>query len=288
MSPLSSTTITRLDPAVPLLWRDGDTLQLGVDGDVRLTVDAPWIEPLLARMAGGFRLAAFDVIAHGVGAPRQEARALLGRLRPLLVEDVDVGGAAWVESIDIFDGRSEYRMREALIDEGVAQGSRSSRHDVGVILVEGAAAALQFARYLRDDTAHIPVSFERSRFTVGPLIVPGATPCLACRDAHERDRDAAWPRLHAQLIGRSAGTVSTAHVAEAAAMVARLLSSAAAPGEFVEVSESRGRVWRSVTFHEECRCRDLSSRSPRGTATELAPPAPLSAPTTPRAYARPA
>jgi len=288
MSPLSSKTITRLDPAIPLLWRDSDTLQLGVDGDVRLTVDAPWIEPLLARMAGGFRLSAFDVVAHSVGAPRAAARELLARLRPLLVEDVDVGGAAWVESVDIFDGRSEFRMREALIDEGVAPGIRSSPHDVGVILVEGAAAALQFARYLRDDIAHIPVSFERARFTVGPLIVPGVTPCLACRDSHERDRDPAWPRLHAQLIGRSAGIVSAAHVAEAAGLIARLLASTAAPGEFVEVSESRGSVWRSVTFHEECRCRDLSSRSPRGTETELAPPAPLSAPTTPRAYARPA
>lgn len=87
MSPLSPKTITRLDPGVPLLWRDSETLQLGVDGDVRLPVDAPWVVPLLTRMAEGFRMNSFDVIAHGAGAPRREAQLLLARLRPLLVDD---------------------------------------------------------------------------------------------------------------------------------------------------------------------------------------------------------
>jgi hypothetical protein len=288
MPPLSPKTITRLDPAVPVLWRDGETLQLGVDGEIRLHADSTWVEPLLTRMAAGFRMSSFDVIAHGVGAPRQEARKLLDRLRPLLVDDLEVASAVWVESIDLGDARCEYRMREALNDEGVRRGDRSAPSDIGVVLIEGAAAALQFARYLREDTRHLPVSFERGRMTVGPVVLPGVSPCLACRDLHERDRDPAWPRMHAQLIGRSAGAIGAARIAEAAALVARLLAERQSPGGFVEVSESRGRVWRSVTFHEECRCRDLSSRSPRGTGTVPVPLALPSAPTTPPAYARPA
>ena len=112
-------TLVRLDPAVPLLWRDGDTLQLGIDGEIRITVDAAWIEPLLARMSTGFRRGSFDVVAHAVGAPRDEARALLERLRPVLITDDPPARAAWVESIDLSDARCDYRMRDALADEGV-------------------------------------------------------------------------------------------------------------------------------------------------------------------------
>lgn len=288
MSPLTPKTITRLDPSVPLLWRDGETLQVGLEGTLRIAASEPWVEKLLGRMAAGFRRATFDVIAHAAGAPRAEARMLLARLEPLLVDDATTPRAAWVESIDLLDGRCEYRMRDALLDEGVPAGFRDDPGDIGIVLVEGAAAALHFSRYLREDTAHLPVAFERGRTTIGPLVVPGDSPCLTCRDSHERDLDDAWPRMHAQLIGRAAGPISAAQVAEAATLVAGLLVETASPGSFVEVSGDGRRVWRSVTFHEECRCRAQSFPSLPGIGTAHAPLAPLNGPTTARAYARPA
>lgn len=288
MPPLTPKTITRLDPASPLLWRDGDTLQFGVDGAIRVNAEAPWVEPLLTRMAAGFRRGSFDVVAHAAGAPREEARMLLARLQPLLRDDPQAPRAAWVESVDIADGRCEYRMREALADEGVPAGARSDRGAVGVILIRGAAAALQVACHLREDTPHLPVAIERGRTTVGPLVVPGLSPCLSCRDAHERDRDPAWPRMHAQLIGRGDARISAARIAEAGALAARLLARPDADGACVVVSAEGERVWRSVRFHEECRCRELSSPSRPGSATA---PAPLARPNetrTAREYARPA
>lgn len=286
MSPLTPKTITRLDPGVPLLWRDAETLQVGLEGTLRIPATEPWVELLISRMAAGFRRGSFDVLAHSVGAPRAAARMLLARLDPLLVDDPPSPRAAWVESIDVADARCEYRLREALADEGVAPGARDDPDDVGVILVEGAAAAMQFARYLRDDTIHLPVALERGRITVGPLVIPGQTACLSCRDQHDRDRDPAWPRIHAQLICRPAGPVSAARIAETATLAAQLLSYSAEAGSVVEISADGRRVWRTVTFHEECRCRERSFRSPPGTAREHAPLAPQTSTTTRRAYAR--
>lgn len=283
--PLSTPTITRLDPAVPLLWRDGDTLQVGVEGTLRIPASAPWVEHVLARMAAGFRRSSFDVIAHSLGAPRAEARALYARLEPLLVDEVAVHRAAWVESNDVRDARCEYRLREALLDEGVPAGDPRSSADVAVVLVEGAAAALQFRRYLRDDVPHLPVALERGKTTVGPLVVPGSSPCLACRDSHERDRDPAWPRLHTQLIGRASGPISALRVADAATAVAAILR-AGADGAVMELSGGGRRELRPVRFHEECRCRELSFLSRPGSATAPVPLGRLSATTTPTAYAR--
>ncbi len=286
MSPLTPKTITRLDPGVPLLWRDAETLQVGIEGTLRIPASEPWVELLVGRMAAGFRRASFDVLAHSVGAPRGEARMLLARLDPLLVDDPETPHAAWVESIDVADARCEYRMREALADEGVAAGTREDPGDIGVILIEGAAAAMQFARYLREDVTHLPVALERGRISVGPVVVPGETPCLACLGQHERDDDPAWPRMHAQLIGRSAGPVSAARMAEAATVVAQLLSRTSQTGRFVELSADGHRAWRSVTFHEECRCRERSFLSLPGTSRAHDPLDRQTGTTTGREYAR--
>lgn len=288
MPPLTPKVLTRLDPSVPLLWRDGETLQIGIEGTLRIPAAEPWVERLLTHMAVGFRRASFDVIAHAAGAPRPQARALLARLEPLLRDDPPVPRAAWVESLGVQDGRCAPRLRDALIDEGVAVGRRTDPGDIGVVLVEGAAAAMEFARYLREDTPHLPVSLERGRITIGPLVIPGESPCLACRDGAATDADPAWPRMHAQLIGRHAGPISAARIAAAATVVARLLSEDPVGGAFVVVSRDGRRARHPVPFHAGCRCRAPWSRSPRGTATEPVPLALPKATTTARGYARPA
>lgn len=289
MSPLTSAAIARLDPRYPMLWRDDDTVQFGLEGAVRVRADEPWVEPLLAQLRRGIRASTFDVVAHGVGAPRQAARELLAALHPVLRDDPPQPASAWVEGINVADDRVLPRITECLLDEGVPRGSRDDAQHVGVIVVEGAASALQLARYLRDDVPHLPVAFEPAAVTVGPIVVPGRTPCLSCRDAHERLRDPAWPRLHAQLVGRRAGPITTARVAQAASLAARLLrcppTDAAA---FVRVRPDGRISWRSVRFHEECRCRGLWSRSPQESARAPVPLDRRIAPMRAREFALPA
>lgn len=289
MSPLTSRTLTRLDPRYPLLWRDDDTVQLGLEGLLRIPLDAYWVEPLLRRLRSGIRLSTFDLVAHGVGAPRDEARRLLARLGPLLTSETPLTVGVWVEGVNMTDHRVLPRLRDALVDEGVPPGLRDDSGTIGVVVVEGAAAALQLAPYLRDDTAHLPIAFEQAATTLGPLVVPGQTPCLSCRDAAEQERDDSWPLLHAQLVGRSPGPIALSRVAEAATLVPRLLR-AARPGSglSVRIRPDGRRSWRWVAPHEECRCLDSSSRSLPGSETAPVRPAPPIATTTARSYARPA
>lgn len=288
MSPRTDPTITRLDPRYPLLWRDDDTVQFGLESLVVIEVDESWVEPLLSRLQTGIRLASFDVVAHSVGAPRIAARDLLARLRPVLVADQPPPPPVRVDGVNLSDDRAIEWMRQSLLDEGLTLCDAATAGAVTVVVVEGAAAALQLAPYLRDDRPHLPVSFEQAAATIGPVVLPGRTPCLSCRDAHERGRDPAWPRVHAQLVGRSS-PISAARVARAAEHVARILRTPApSAGVMVRVSPDGRHAWQTVRHHEECLCRDLSSRSPRETATEPALLVPRSATTRSTAFARPA
>lgn len=285
--PLTPPTMTRLDPATPLLWRDGTTLQLGEDGDLRFPADAPWVERLLSRMRHPFRRSAFDVLAYAAGAPRDEARRLLARVEPLLQDDAAPARAAWTSSLGLSDERTEYRVRESLADQGVPLVEPGVPGAVAVVVVPGAAAALAFASHMRADTPHLPVAFQPGRVTVGPLVLPGSSPCLACRDAHDTDRDPAWPLLHSQLIGADPGRVRAVQAAEAGMLAAQLLAHPV-PGRLVRFSADGERVWRSVTFHAECLCRAPSSPSLPGSETVRAPRALPTSTRTAREFARPA
>lgn len=282
MPPPSPTTLTRIDPAFPLLWRDVDTVQFGLEATVVIPLRAPWIEPLLQAMRNGFRRASFDVIAHGLGAPRDAARELLRTVEPLLRPDPQPLPPIWIESVNLGDSRVESRVESALTDEGFMTVDRGRREAVGIVLVHGAASAHQLARYLRDDLTHLPVAFEPGGTTVGPVIVPGRTPCLACRDAHERDRDPAWPRMHAQLIGATAVEITSVRTIEAAALIARLLGEldGAKLTKTVRISGDGRRMWSEASFHADCLCREQKSRSPQGTAKDAGPPVQTNATTT--------
>ena len=47
--------------------------------------------------------------------------------------------------------------------------------------------------------AHLVVRLEPDRAVVGPLVVPGRTPCVRCLDLSRCRLDSAWPHLLAQL-----------------------------------------------------------------------------------------
>ena len=53
--------------------------------------------------------------------------------------------------------------------------------------------------FVRSGRAHLVVRLESDRAVVGPLVVPGRTPCVRCLDLTRCHLDADWPRLLAQL-----------------------------------------------------------------------------------------
>ena len=135
-----------------------------------------------------------------------------------------------------------------------------------VVLAEGArpdpVAASQLVVAGR---AHLPVGVVDGRGTVGPLVVPGATPCLRCEDLRRTDTDPTWPRLAAELAGRR----DPVGVAPAAAIAALAATQALAHLEG-DVPAARGATLvldptgthrpRPARRHADCGCRALTVR----------------------------
>lgn len=113
---------------------------------------------------------------------------------------------------------------------------------------------------------HLPVVIRETTAVIGPLVLPGRSPCLRCVELTRGDRDPAWPVLAAQLISRG-HSVEPCDVAlaSAAASIAALhvlawLDGGSNPpppsiGGTVELSLADLRLRRrSVAPHPGCGC----------------------------------
>lgn len=275
----------RLDPAHPVLWRDADTVQLGVDQALTLPVDAPWIPRMLQELAHGIPARAFEVIAHGVGAPLPAARRLRAQLDPVLMEVVPRSAVRLMPS-PVVGARTLLRFEEALADAGV--DVVDDAESVTVVVRHGAVPARDVAALLAEDRPHLPLAFDAGGSTVGPLVLPGRTPCLSCRDSHDRERDPAWAALHVQLLERDPGRVALGSIATAAEAIADLLRTKAeavrdGSGRQIRITLDGRRSSRTAGFHADCLCR-----SPQGSATAAAPHDQRPSTTSSSALARPA
>lgn len=67
------------------------------------------------------------------------------------------------------------------------------------------------------DIPHLAITAAGARAVIGPLVVPGRTGCLRCRELHLADADPAWPRAAVQWASRRPPPVAAglAHLAGA-------------------------------------------------------------------------
>lgn len=274
----------RLDPQHPPLWRDADTVQFGVDAVAVVRLEGGWGDRLIHELGLGIPRASFDVVAHRCGATLPQARALRTLLAPVLVDEQPELGAHLVVPLD-FDAGAGLRLRDALADAGV-DADRAPQRSPAVVLHRGVAPSAAASRLVHDDRPHLPVAFDEGGATVGPFVIPGRTPCLACRDEHDRAADPAWAAVHSQLIDRHPGRIPLRSIAAAADAIAELLterdhSEREGTARVIRISADGARSSRTVAFHAECRCRSL-----RGTGTPSAAPVRLPATSSPTAFAR--
>jgi hypothetical protein len=272
-----------LDPAHPVLWRDAESVQFGADAVLTLPVDGVWLPRMLHELVRGVPARAFEVVAHSLGAPLPEARRLRALLEPVLVTDAPPLAARLLPA-PVVGARTVLRLEEALADAGVETGD--DRTAPALLVRHGAVPARDAAALLADDRPHLPVSFDAGGSVVGPFVVPGRTPCLSCRDSHDRDRDAAWAAVHVQLLERDPGRIPLRGIAAVADAVRDLLAGQAeavraGSARSIRISRDGRRTSRTVAFHAECRCR-----SPRGSGTVVVLHDPHPATTSSSAYAR--
>jgi bacteriocin biosynthesis cyclodehydratase domain-containing protein len=257
----------RLDPRVPTVWRTPTSLQLGVDRPICvLDPTTRSTELMLAALAVGVSRSALELVASETRAGPNAVAELLAAVEPALC----VGSASDRAGARLaIDGPGPTgRLVGALLQAArpgieIRQDAPPRGVDLAVVVAHYVVEPARYARWLRRDVPHLPIVFGDREVRIGPLVEPGDGPCLHCLDLHRADRDASWPAIATQLLGRTAATETARGAHEAAAIAARWLT-ARLDGDTshssgsIAIDEATGGTTPALhREHARCGCRSL-------------------------------
>lgn len=219
---MSAHPAPHLRPEIPLIWRATDRVHFG-DHATPITVTTAEIEWLTglgtyrswqqaAQACPGGQIRAERIIAHARAAGAVDEPGECWWLSPAARDAARpelLALTGWhADPSQAIAARSAY----AIAVEGAASvcstlnnalqvcGLRTTETayaDIVVLAGRGHIDAIS-AHDEHSAVAHLPVRIHHTRAAIGPLVVPGTTPCCRCLALHARDRDAAWPAMAAQ------------------------------------------------------------------------------------------
>lgn len=284
--------VLRLDPRVPLVWRDPFSLQFGVEpARVVLRDVTSSQERLVAALAVGISPSGLRMVGASLGATASEVDALVGKLAPVLdpagrprpgptttapttAPTTAADGGRLVEivgsgpTVDLIGATLATSGHRVTVNAQVATAGATP--DLAIAVGHYVFDPTIYSHWLRRDIPHLPIVFADGTVTVGPLVEPGASACLNCVEFYRRDADARWSTLASQLWGRRSAAEVPLAVAEASALAARIADRrirtgiesmpTAAYGTSESTSSFRievdsGRVTRAEWLpHPDCAC----------------------------------
>ncbi|GAB3128787.1 hypothetical protein GCM10027289_08960 [Tsukamurella serpentis] len=207
----------RLDPYLTVVVRPPTLVQLGASATgAPVLAPPPWLTPdvtagLLRWMQRyrsprelGNRAAdlgmtdddvrrLMDVLGeHGLlqsEPPRQPLHVYLHGRGP--VADAVLGELSALDAVTVSAGTSR------------SWSPQGRRVDLAVLTDALSPDPVLVQRLMRERLPHLPVLLRDGAGVIGPLVLPGAGPCLRCLDRTRTDADPGWPTLACQLFGRS-------------------------------------------------------------------------------------
>jgi bacteriocin biosynthesis cyclodehydratase domain-containing protein len=250
--------VLRIDPRVPLVWRDPTSMQFGVDEPRVILRDLdPTTERMIAALTAGVSPSGLAMIGGAkAGALLDQLAAVLESATPSVARVVIVGRSTVADRLAAVL-TTEHCTVERVRDAAAAEDRDA---DLGIAVGEFVLDPQLHGLWLRRDVPHLPAIVGDLRVSIGPLVEPGSSPCLHCVHLWRRDTDAAWPAIAAQVWGRTAAIGELA-ATEAAAAIARLAvgrlrnGPGTAQRHLIELATGARSV-EAVAVHPECECSD--------------------------------
>jgi hypothetical protein len=224
------------------IWRDRDTVQLGVDPRRAIAITGARDAADVIRLLDGSRERG-DLLAEAasrgvpvpvtervltvlaaagalIDFPWQLLRSLPTELRRRLLPVLAVaalsgdgdGGARLLArrsatSVAIRGGGHVAELLADLLTRsglGARLSDSADRGDADLVVLVGQQSPAETAELLRLSQPQLAVTASEGIGVVGPLVRPGNSACLRCLDLARAERDPAWPLVLAQLAVRPA------------------------------------------------------------------------------------
>jgi hypothetical protein len=245
----------QIDPTVPVVWRNHDTVQIGID-PVRLVIDH--IDDVTARALGELikgtstrRLSAL-LGATRSAELRSRVAPVLGMRRRVPLPRVAVIGrtnstrvvaemcAAACGSITVLPNSTD-------VDPMTV--------DVVILVSDFVVSPMDVQPWLGGDIDHLTVVFTESAVAIGPLVRPGQSACVSCVELERVEHDPVWSAIAPQVWSRTAYP-TRALIAHAASEVLAMMIAGSGYSTRID-GETFEREIRPHSINPMCGCRSL-------------------------------
>ena len=247
----------RIDPSIPVVWRDSDTVQFGLD-PIRSTlgplgvVETRGIAELirgttLTRLSSvvGSEVAARSLIDSCGDVFDRPARATLPRLAVIgIAPGKEIIARTWAGAT-----------ASTVIADSSADLS-GANVDFVIVVSHFVVSPIDIQPWLGRDINHCAIIFGETSVRIGPLVVPGKSACVRCVELTHVDNDSTWPAVAPQVWRRSAAADSPALAVHAAAESLGMFPMGG--GYSVRIDGlTFSRAVSPHAFHPECGCQSL-------------------------------
>lgn len=249
----------RIDPAIPVVWRDTDTVQIGLDpvrahvGPLDM-VQARGIAELvrgtsmvrLASVVGGAANADALVTACG-DVFHPPSRATLPRL-------AIVGGVAATDVVArIWAGAAH-----SIVVAPSSADLGTHEFDLVLLVSHFVVSPIEVQPWLGSDVPHCALVFGESSVRVGPVVIPGVTPCVRCVELAHVDTDPAWSAVAPQVWRKAAASDSRFLAVHAAAESLAMFPMGGGYSVRVDAVDFRREV-SPHALHPRCGCQSIDT-----------------------------
>jgi bacteriocin biosynthesis cyclodehydratase domain-containing protein len=259
--------VLKLDSRVPVVWRNPFNLQFGVEPvRVILREVTPAQERMIAALSSGVSRSGLSMIGRASGADELAISRLLDAITPVL-EPQEPPISPFAVAISGVGPTAELiasALSRAGLTVSVTAGPPDSPTDLpadlGIAIGHFVLEPELYGYWLRRDLPHLPIIFGENSVTMGPVVEPGAGPCLFCLERYRTDADAMWPAIASQLWGRKSAAETALVSNEIASIVARLVLArlrfgATAAATSIRLDAETGELSRREWLaHPQCGC----------------------------------
>lgn len=244
----------RIDPSIPVVWRDSDTVQLGLDPEItRLgPLDVTQARGI-AELIRGTSLARLAVIVGGENAAQTLVQScgdvFRERPRTTLPRIAVVGVAPATDTI----ARTWAGAAASTVVAESSTDLTGSDVDFVILVSHFVVSPMDLQPWLGRDITHCAIVFGESSVRVGPLVTPGSGPCVRCVELTRIDADPTWSAVAPQVWRKTAAgdTVSLAIHAAAESLEMYAMGG----GYSVRIDgQTLGRVTAPHSIHVSCGC----------------------------------
>ena len=251
--------VLRINPRLPLVWRNPSTLQIGVDPPV-VVIDnlSEGALMLLEALVKGLTPPGATLLAGEAGVPLQECQRILQALDPALTaaRETPLVGFA-LRGHSAHRGTMTAHLRALGHPVAPAQEA-TSRTSETVLVGNYVLDPVLYRACLSFDLPHTPVVFQDQSVVIGPRVTPGSGPCLHCVWENAVSRAPHHQAVMSQL-WRKLAPADTSEMALLATTAVLELVTKPQRGRVLRIDALSHVVSeRWETPSNECRCRNIA------------------------------